>query len=161
MTKLDTSEWPLERLQAAAKAWRCTTEPSTTTAALIDGLALAADDVAQDIAAETALATVLAITAELAKRHGATAPAGTAAAYCENLPNPSAPVVALAQAALEAFLALKSALPYRKRDPERFAATYDWTAVQNELHSALRLAGHPAGDLPRFLAHGGLPGDVK
>ncbi len=67
-TKLDTSAWPLERMQAAAKAWRCITE--ATAAALQDGLLLAVDDVAQGIAAETALATLLAITAELAKRHG-------------------------------------------------------------------------------------------
>jgi hypothetical protein len=55
-------------MQAAAKAWRCITE--ATAAALQDGLLLAVDDVAQGIAAETALATLLAITAELAKRHG-------------------------------------------------------------------------------------------
>ena len=69
MTKLDTSTWALERMQAAAKAWRYTTE--ATTAALLDGLLLAADDVQQGISADTARATVSAIAAELVRRHGA------------------------------------------------------------------------------------------
>lgn len=86
--------------------------------------------------------------AELVKRHAAaavTAPPSTTASYCDNLPNPSAPVVALAQACHGAFLTLRDALPYRTDDPERFAASFDWQTVFRELHAALREAGHPAG----------------
>lgn len=70
MEKLDTSAWSQERMQAAARAWRYTTEKDTTTAALVDGMALAADDVQQGISTTTARATVSAIAAELVNRHG-------------------------------------------------------------------------------------------
>ena len=65
-----TAGWSVDRTRAAAAAWRNTTGKATTTAALLDGLALAVDDVQHGISADTARATVSAIAAELAKRHG-------------------------------------------------------------------------------------------
>jgi hypothetical protein len=66
--KLDISTWTLERVGDAMRAWRQTCDSATTAAALIDGLALAVDDVQQGD--DDRRATVAAIAAELARRYG-------------------------------------------------------------------------------------------
>jgi hypothetical protein len=65
---------------------------------------------------------------------------GDAWRYAPNLANAQR---ALLQAALTAFLTIRHAED--RVNPEEFATALDWRAVSDELKSALRLAGHPAG----------------
>ena len=69
MDKLDTSQWTLERMQAAGGAWRNLT--TAKTAELLDGLALFIDDAsAENGDTPNNRGIITAMLRELGKRHG-------------------------------------------------------------------------------------------
>jgi hypothetical protein len=63
--------------------------------------------------------------------------------YAPNFNEPEA-AKKLLQAVLTAHTTIAYALT--KVNPDEFTTVTDWRAVQQELHDALKAAGHPAGD---------------